>query len=296
MLEACRNAARLARDPHFAYRTGRKFHVSSFGMYGFAILSATDFREAIRFAVSYDQLAAPLVKISVNEERDCVVWRAVPLADPRVDATLFRFLVELEFGIIVSLHRDVLGPSFVPREVRVTYGPAKNANTDREVYGCPVRFGQRENWLVFDAAWLDTTPQLGNELTYAELVKLCKELLEAMALHAGVSGKVRSVLLANLMRPIRFETVARHLSMTTRTLRRKLREENMSFRVLLDDLRMHLAIKYLRETVLTVEEIAHSLGFSDAANFRHAFRRWTQRAPLDFRKGAQGSTYVAGQS
>jgi AraC-like DNA-binding protein len=34
---------------------------------------------------------------------------------------------------------------------------------------------------------------------------------------------------------------------------------------------------------LTVEDIAESLGFSDAANFRHAFRRWTKAAPHEFR-------------
>jgi len=285
ILQACRNAARLTRDRHFAYHTGRKFRVSSFGMYGFAILSATDFREAIRFAVGYDQLATPLVHISFNEEYGRAVWAAAPLADPRVDATLFKFLVELEFGIVVSLHRDVMGPSFLPREIHVTFAPPQNARTYQDVWGCPVRFGQRDNRLVFDAAELNGTPQLGNELTHQELVKLCKELLEAMSLHVGMSGRVRSILLASLMRPTRLETVARHLNMTTRTLRRKLREENTSFRELIDELRMHLAIKYLRDTVLTVKEIAHCLGFSDAANFRQAFRRWTQSAPLDFRKG-----------
>ena len=296
ILQACRNAVRLSRDRHFAYRTGRKFRVSSFGIYGFAILSATDFREAIRFAVGYNQLATPLVHISFREEYGRAVWAAAPLADPRVDATLFKFLVELEFGIIVSLHRDVMGPSFLPRQIQVTFAPPENARTYRDVWGCPVRFGERDNRLVFDAAALDTTPQLGNELTHRELVKLCKELLEAMSLHAGMSGQVRSILLAGLMKPIRLETVARHLNMTTRTLRRKLREENTSFRELFDELRMHLAIKYLRDTVLTVKEIAHSLGFSDAANFRHAFWRWTQRAPLDFRKGLKPKTHPAGQS
>jgi AraC-like DNA-binding protein len=57
----------------------------------------------------------------------------------------------------------------------------------------------------------------------------------------------------------------------------------MSFRKLVDELRMHVALKYLRDSDLTIADIAHSLGFSEAANFRHAFRRWTQRAPLDFR-------------
>ena len=47
---------------------------------------------------------------------------------------------------------------------------------------------------------------------------------------------------------------------------------------------MTVAIKYLRDTELTIEEIADALGFSDAANFRHAFRRWTKGAPQEFRR------------
>ena len=34
---------------------------------------------------------------------------------------------------------------------------------------------------------------------------------------------------------------------------------------------------------MTNEDIAAALGFSDAANFRHAFRRLTKAAPHDFR-------------
>jgi AraC-like DNA-binding protein len=49
-------------------------------------------------------------------------------------------------------------------------------------------------------------------------------------------------------------------------------------------LRRDIAIRYLRETDLTVEDIAESLGFSDAANFRQAFRRWTNAAPYEFKR------------
>src|ERR1700733_4015860 len=40
VVECYRNAIRLARDPHFAFQTGLKTHVSLYGMYGFAILSS----------------------------------------------------------------------------------------------------------------------------------------------------------------------------------------------------------------------------------------------------------------
>ena len=53
--------------------------------------------------------------------------------------------------------------------------------------------------------------------------------------------------------------------------------------LLMNETRVQLAKKYLRETGLTVDEIASRLGYSDASNFRHAFRRLTGMTPIDFR-------------
>lgn len=40
MIEACRNASRLSRDPQIAFRAGAALHVSAYGMYGYAMLRA----------------------------------------------------------------------------------------------------------------------------------------------------------------------------------------------------------------------------------------------------------------
>ena len=45
-----------------------------------------------------------------------------------------------------------------------------------------------------------------------------------------------------------------------------------------------LAKEYLKTTRMTTEDIAEMLGFSEAANFRHAFKRWTGKSPSDFRR------------
>jgi AraC-like DNA-binding protein len=285
---ACyRNALKLSRDPRFAYHAGLRFHVSSYGMFGFAILSSMNFRQTMHFVVNYHELATPLTEMSFKEADNCAIWTIDPLPHPRVDAALYKFLVELQFGINVSLHREVMGPTFAPRELHVTYGPPDNAQSYPEHFGCPVQFGQPENKFLFDTHWLDAQPKLGNEITYAAVLKLCDDLMEELQLQIGVIGQVRQILLVNLMRPTSFEAVAGYLHMSMRTLRRKLLEENTSFRKLVDELRMHMAIKYLRDTNLTIEDIAYSLGFSDAANFRHAFRRWTKTAPQQFRDISQ---------
>ena len=80
------------------------------------------------------------------------------------------------------------------------------------------------------------------------------------------------------------ETLARKLNTTSRTLRRRLHLEGTSYQDLLAEVRCNLAKEYLRSTRMTTEDIAETLGFSDAANFRHAFRRWTGKNPSDFRR------------
>ena len=283
LIECYRNAARLSRDPHFSHYTGLRFHLSAYGMYGFAILSSMNYRQTLQFAEDYHQLATPLAELHFKEQSGCGVWTITPLPHSRIDASLYKFLVEMQFGICISLHRDVMGPSFAAREFHVTYRPPDDASRYPDIFGCPVMFGEAENRLVFDATWLDGTPKLGNNITYATVVELCDGLMDELQLGAGVAGKVRRVLLTNLMRPRSFGDIAGDVNMSERTLRRKLREENTSFRSLVDQLRKEMAIKYLRDTNLTVEAISESLGFSDAANFRQAFRRWTKTAPHAFR-------------
>ena len=283
VIDLYRNADKLSRDPHFALHAGLRMNVSAHGMFGFGILSSTNYRQTTNFAMKYHQLATPLITIQFKEQGGCGIWTFAPLPNERIDTCLYKFVVEMQFGIILSLHRDVMGPSFAAREIHVTYGPPADAERYPDIFGSPVLFGKSENALLFDAAWLDGTPNLGNENTYATVVALCDGLMEEFRLHIGLVGKVRRAVMINLMRPTNFDDIAKSLNMSARSLRRKLREEDTSFRKLVDELRREIAIKYLRDTDLTVEDIAEALGFSDGANFRHAFRRWTKASPHEFR-------------
>ena len=253
-------------------------------MYGFAMLSSTDFRRTMAFAVEYHQLAAPLVDVQFMEQDKVAVWTMTPFPFSLVDAPLYKFIVELQAGVHISLHRDIMGESFCTSELHFTFGRPRGAKNDVEVFGCPVLYGQPENKLFFDVDWLNGTPNLGNEVTYSEVLQLCDKLLGELKLNTGMAGKVRQSFLSSLGQPTSFELVAERLKMSPRTLRRKLEQEGTSFRELIDELRAHAAIKYVRDTDLTIEDIAYALGFSDAAAFRHAFRRWTKSAPHEYRR------------
>ena len=282
IIEACRNAMRLSRDPNLAFNVGSSIHLSTYGMYGYAMLCSTDFRKTMDFAVRYHQLATPLANILFEETGKYATWVITPLPHPRIDAALYQFVTELQIGVHISLMRDVIGASFTPARIAVTTSSSETRLTQALV-GCPVLLEQPANQIVLDTAWLDKAPTLGNRTTHAAVLEICDQLLAELGRSSGVAGKVRQVLLEDIANHPDCKTVAKRLRTTERTLRRQLRGEQTSFQALVDELRSQLAVKYLRDTNMTSEDIALAIGFSDAANFRHAFRRWTNTSPSEFK-------------
>ena len=79
------------------------------------------------------------------------------------------------------------------------------------------------------------------------------------------------------------ESIGREFGMSPRTLQRRLADERVSYQKLLDDARKTAAGRYLAESTLAIGEIAFLLGYSEAAAFHRAFRRWYGATPEAFR-------------
>ena len=126
-----------------------------------------------------------------------------------------------------------------------------------------VRWGvqQATNQIEFDTAFLNAAPKLGNRTTYPSAIALCDDLIADLVLRSGAAGRVRSLLSTDVAERLSFAAVAKLLKTTTRTLRRQLRLQNTSFRELSDELRVYVALRYLRETTMRMDDIAFALGF-----------------------------------
>lgn len=283
ILRCYQNAVKLSADPYFSYHAGQRYHLSTLGIYGLAILCCTDLRSAAQFVRDYRQLGPPDIAIDLHVTGSDAVWTIEPVTHRHLDPDLHRFIVELHWGILTSCHRDVLGASFRPRELRVTYAPIARARTPLEIFGCPSLYHQKTNQYVFDASWLDRHAELGDEATQRELLSICEQLLAEMHLHAGLPGRIRGVVLQDISHPVTIERVSRKLNMAPRSLRRRLAEQHTSFRRVLGELKAELAVKYLRETELTQDAIASLLGYADASSLRSSLRRWTGKRIGDYR-------------
>jgi len=78
--------------------------------------------------------------------------------------------------------------------------------------------------------------------------------------------------------------IASMLGMHVRTYHRRLRIEGISHRELLDQTRMALAFRLLKNSSKDIAEISELLGYAESRSFIRAFQRWTQTTPARWRR------------
>ncbi|NLY27761.1 MAG: AraC family transcriptional regulator [Alcaligenaceae bacterium] len=104
--------------------------------------------------------------------------------------------------------------------------------------------------------------------TYSERVK--------RFLRKDLSGEVSTL-----------QAAAASFNLTPQTLRRRLKAEGQGFQEIKNELRRDLAIQMLGETVLSLNEIANRLGFTELPTFHRAFREWTGSSPGVYRQNVR---------
>lgn len=102
----------------------------------------------------------------------------------------------------------------------------------------------------------------------------CGGVVESQLLSMLSSGQVPAAL------------VAKQLGMSEQSLRRQLAQERTSFGEVLDRLRHGLALRYLEDEQVSLQQIGWLLGYSEIGAFNHAFKRWTGTSPSRMRKPA----------
>jgi AraC-like DNA-binding protein len=282
-------AAALCPLPDLGRRIGAQLRISSYGMYGYALLSAPSMQAVMDRALRFHALANPLVPIRAGWVDDAAWWQFPSrheLMLPELDERLYRLLIELQMATHVQLGRDVMGPWFQPMHVGVPWPAPADAGTWAAAFGCEPTFGAARGDIRYPAAWHDRAPQLANEITAAQTSRECARLLESLEGGPSLARRVYRELMRSPGRFPGIESIAESLHMTGRTLRRHLQTEGTSYADLLTRVRRALAEDYLRSTRMTIDDIAAALAFSDARSFRSAFLRWTGSSPSLWRQAS----------
>ncbi|MEV0294709.1 AraC family transcriptional regulator [Nocardia sp. NPDC050710] len=267
--------------PGLGIAAGVRYHVTTHGIWGYALISSRTLGDAIDLGLRYLDLSFSFCRITAHEEGAILSLVVDPEPAPE---PVRRFVAERDIGVTAALYRELVGPSATFRRIDLPYAMPNPAAPEgiRALLGASPRYRAGRYAASFDIARIADPLPLAEPHTAAMAEQQCRELLERQGA-TGVAGQVRNLLLGNPARPPTGDQVAAALFMTPRTLRRRLIEEGLSYRALLDDVRRQVAEQLLDETHLSVAEIAERVGYAETAAFTHAFRRWTGGPPRAYR-------------
>ena len=130
---------------------------------------------------------------------------------------------------------------------------------------------------------IDLPLKMADAATFQEAALICQRELEKLTSRESLSTRVRRIMLEKQNGFPSLNVTARLCHMTPRTLHRRLIDEGTAFKEILEDVRHMLAVEHLKSGHLTIQEIAYTLGYTDLANFRRAFKRWEGIPPSGFR-------------
>lgn len=282
-----RNAIQLTPDSSFALKAGALMHLTSYGMYGYGLLSSPNHLEEIEFSVAFSRVMGPVAAPVAFHHGDGLVTYEYDVHlcpdpfDPLYRASLeFAISAHFTLGSFLYNHKD-----FRFKSVELICPQPAHAAAYKERFGCDAQFNQARNAVTMDERWLERPLLFPDTVTHGVMREICTKEISKAPAATGLAAKVHKLLLEQL--PWRFPNVdamADELAMHPRTLRRRLEAQGTSYREVITNVRRKLAIQYLRETQMSTEEIASRLGYSDASNFRHAFVKWTGRSPQDYRQ------------
>ena len=270
-------------DPGYGIRFGATLRTRQLGLLGSAMSYSASLRVALRRFVRYRGLIAESLELTLEtHERHCVAFADV---DPLFGAGL-PYAVDTLFAGVLSVLREVSGAEIVPVDVSFNYAQPSNTLEHTRFFRCPLRFGAKDSKLVLLDRDLDLPLPRGDEQVAGYLSAHAEQVLRTLVTGgASITERVRTAIWVALGEGSpTLSGIASALQLPTRTLQRRLAQEDTSFNAEADHVRSVMASALLRDRTVGIDEVAFVLGYSEASAFYRSFKRWTGRTPEQYRK------------
>ncbi|MGA3187676.1 MAG: AraC family transcriptional regulator ligand-binding domain-containing protein [Bryobacteraceae bacterium] len=269
----------ISGDLGIGLKLGSEQRIERYDPVAIAALYTRNFREALDRMSRYKQLTCP-EQIRVEDQAEqCAVQFIWLLADqPEPDA-----LIDLCFAWTLAIGRRGTGQTLNPKCVEFKR-PEANRQLYEDHFRCLVKFGARENLLLFSRQDVARPFQTHNPDLLAMVAPQLEAELKQHLAQRTVRGQVKGILKKLLagQRP-RLQDVATELRLSTRTLQRRLTAERITFQNLMEEARRELAQHYLLHSSLELNETAYLLGYEDSNSFFRAFQQWEGTSPGEWR-------------
>src|SRR5579871_6036607 len=257
-------------------RFGAEGIARGYGIASIVALHAPDFRHALATLARYKRLTCPeAVEVEIQGDEVTVRYRWL-----QATGEVPRLLVDMTMASLKELARRGTAGKVAPIRLELARRPMDRALL-RSHFACPIVFGANYDAMVFNRAALDMPFVTADGEAFTHVVEGLEKSVARGKGFSALVGEVRVAIARQLSEGRRpsLAAVARRLSVSSRTLQRRLDECKTSFQQQLSGVRRTTASRLLANTELDTVAISMLLGFVEPNSFARAFRAWERTTP-----------------
>lgn len=273
-------------NSNFGVHAGESLNLSAAGLILQLVQNSKTIKQAYELCCEYANLGCsvlPMTLVEKGEHYKVVFepnqkWRnnsEIAFRQTALGVMVFKIK---EFHSLTYLHQ-------VPIRVNIPWNKESDDFRLDSVFGCKVYFSQPELAIHFRKEHINANIITSNYTLLQTLVEHADEISKRKFDSLGFGASVSQTII-NLIKPDfpSLAQVADYLNISSRTLQRKLKEEGLSYKKIIEELKKDFALGYIKKKHLSVGEIAYLLGYTELSAFTRSFKRWTGMSPVQYRE------------
>jgi AraC-like DNA-binding protein len=273
-------AVKKTGDSSFGLSVAENVGPESLQALGYALMASENMDSAFKRVQRFYRMISNAVEITLEDENDKV---ALSFGRHDVGPELSEYAIDAFFSVFVLFTRHMMESIEIDFKIEMIREKPENIARYYEMFGHDILFSSARDRILIKKIDLKKPLHLADSKTTSHNDLIITKYLEQFD-KDNIVGKVHGKLIDLL--PIgepSLEILGKELGMSKRSLNRYLKEEHVTYRDMLSEIREHLATRYLSEKKYSIIEIAFKLGYTDSSNFARAFKKWVGKTPGEYR-------------
>lgn len=286
------NLLKYSDNPNLAVIFGQHLGVTAHGPVGYATISAPTLGKALETFLEWFQLRCQTYSGKIAEGEEHIEIQVLDTTRDTIFQSFFFEALMRAFEILIGL---VLGHA-PKNDTSLHFKIDATGRRDEmnNAYDSKLFFNADVNKIcISKKIWFEPSPMADRE-SYELNLKKCQQLLEQQQGSKRIDLQVKHILNQHfdqakqslgMDKPFpNLAMISTQLNLTERTLIRRLKSCNTSYKQIVELLRLRNAEQLLLDARYTIYHVADILGYRESANFCRAFKRWTGQSPAQFRR------------
>ena len=276
------HAAHDLNCPSFGLRLSTHQSLQTMGRLGLLIRNCDSARNALMGAQRYMALHSRAAYWSFDEDARFTFINRYQHFHSTSHARQYK---ELAMGVCFCLIKALV-PNFKGYRLEFSHRPISELKFYQHFFTMDVEFNREQDRLVCDSKYLSQPITNFNEQVHQQVEHYLSELL---ADHGNdIERQVRSLILQTMgMQEHTMDNIAQLLHMHKRTLQRRLKDKDLNFKRILNEVRISTARWHLEASNMDITLLSEILGYSDLSAFSRAFKTHMKCSAIEWRRQKQ---------